>query len=102
MTLTEKLARLQNRSTRYELAVKHPDGRAYLVTYAQSRTRHIIMVAVNNAGTELVKLTGSKDITFAKKAKAGATIGEWKIVWTGRTQRQAYCEGELTFILDIE
>jgi len=100
--LTKKLARLTNRPTCYELAVKHSDGRAFLVGYCQSKSRQAIFNMARKVGPQLVKLTGTEKITFAEKARNGAVMGEWKIVWTGRTQRNAYCEGELVFILDME
>jgi len=96
-----EIERLANRPTRYELAVKHTDGREYLLSYCFRKTRRTILNIAYKFGPELVKLTGTEDITFAKKATAGATMGEWKIVWTGRTQRNAYSEGELTFILNV-
>jgi hypothetical protein len=49
-----------------------------------------------------VALTGTSDITFAKRAGDGATMGPWRIRWTGRTQREAANMGRLPWIGDLK
>ena len=98
MTKIEKLARLKNYRTRYELAIHNTEGQSYLIAYCESKRRQTILSAVNKRALKLVKLTGHDEITFAKKSKDGAVMGDWSIVWTGRTQRDAICENELTWV----
>lgn len=100
-TLTDRLARLHNRPTRYELAATHADGRKVLIAYSPRRNRQGLLAAARERGELLVKLAGTDSITFAKLAAGGATMGAWSIKYTGRTQREAYTEGELPYIGDV-
>ena len=99
-TAQERLARIRNRQTLYELTIAHPDGRRYLVAYAQSKGRTDLWRSVTSEKRvdRIVKLTGTEEITFAKRAADGATMGDWAIRFTGRTQRDCIVEGELTYI----
>lgn len=98
--LQKKLERLANRSTAYELAAIHPDGRRVLIAYSRKGRRGIFS-AVRNRGEAVAALCQSQEFAFAKRAADGATCGEWSIRFTGRTQRDAYVEGELTYVGDL-
>lgn len=98
MTTQEKLARIKNRHTAYELALIKGEERI-LVGYSVSRSRGTLSRMVSKHGPAIVTLPGAEDkITFAKKASEGAVIGEWLVKYTGRTQHEAICAGELAWI----
>lgn len=96
-TKSERLASLKNSSTLYELAIVRGAER-YRVCYSARKSRDGMFDAVTSDGRAelLVAFTGSEDIKFAKRAADGGTMGEWSVIWTGRTERQAISEGELT------
>lgn len=102
MTLEKKLARIARYRTAYELAMVHPDGRRVLVCYSNGRSRNDVFTIVQKRAQHVARLLGvaaeSLQITFAKRSGEGATIGEWSVVWTGRTQREAYIAGELEYV----
>lgn len=86
----ERLERIKNRQTAYELTITHPDGRKFLVCYSCRQGREAIFDAVSNEDrvAAIVKLTGDGDIHFAPRAADGATMGDWSIRFSGRTQRE--------------
>ncbi len=96
----ERLSRIRNRRTLYELVVSHPDGRRVLLGYADRHSRNMLLRMARKHGQRLADLTGEEQLTFAKFSRDGARIGEWSIKWTSRTQREAIIEGELPFIAD--
>jgi len=100
MTKTQQLERLRHYATRYELVAVKGD-RTVLVTYTSQKSRDGIYSSAQHRGEALAKLTGTETITFAKKAKDGAEMNGWKINFSGRTQRDAICNGEHPFILDL-
>lgn len=99
-TTAERLERLKYYATRYELAAINGDTRILLV-YSYGRGRRAILESARKHGEKLVALTGRQSIDFAKRASDGATMGDWQIRFTGRTQRDAICSGELPWIGDI-
>ena len=103
MTTTEQLQRLHRQPTRYELAAIHSDGRRVLLAYAMRRSRSSLwnIVTDDTRRDALIVLVGGTSITFAKRAADGATMGDWRIVWTGRTKRDAVLSGEYPFVCDI-
>lgn len=74
--------------TLYELAIENGEQRL-LLAYCSNRTRQTIWKVARQHGERLVALTGEENITFAKRAGDGAAMGDWRIRWTGRTQREA-------------
>lgn len=105
-TITAKLARLHNRGTAYELAMSRtlPDGTkdARLVAYTPRRNRNGLFDACcdKRRVDYLMKLTGSDNLRFGKRVVDGATMGEWTVNFSGRTQREAIIEGELPYVGD--
>ena len=97
---TLALARIHNRRTKYELVADHPDGRRVLLAYSPRRSRTGIWDAITSNGRReaIVELVGTKTIDFELRASHGATMGDWKIIWSGRTQRDAYIGGELPYV----
>ena len=74
--------------TLYELAIEKGDRR-FLVMYTSNRSRRLLLDSCRKHGEKLVALTGADELTLAKRAGDGATMGDWRIRWTGRTQREA-------------
>lgn len=70
--------------TLYELAIENGDQRI-LLAYCINRSRRILWKVARQHGIRLVALTGAENIVFAKRAGDGATMGDWRIRWTGRT-----------------
>lgn len=102
MTTTQKLERLYNRATRYEVVAEHPDGRRYLIGYT-SPTRPGMLRMIRQNGQAVVDrlgLTQAAVMTWGGKGRLGhfATIGDWKVRFTGRTQRDAIIGGEVEFV----
>lgn len=85
------------RPTAYELAVEG-NGQKLLLRYASRKTRQGLLKNVRFHGQRLVDLTGAERVTFGKRASDGATMGAWRIYFTGRTEREAIIEGELPYI----
>jgi len=98
----KKLERIKHYATRYELvATNKVSGQKLLVGYcAKGRNGLFKMVAKN--GEDAVKYFGNgvDNIHFAKKAADGATMGDWVIKFSGRTQREAILGGELEWFAD--
>ena len=92
-----RLARLYNRATCYELAAINVERRV-LIAYCGRRSRSGLLAACRNRGALVIALTGSENIEFGKRASDGATMGPWQIRFTGRTERDAIMEGELEYI----
>jgi hypothetical protein len=98
MTLGQRLQRLQNRHTLYELVASHPDGRRFLVAYCGRRGRRGIFTALAGRAAAMTALTGDDGIKFAARAADGGTMGAWTIRFSGRTQRECYIAGELEYV----
>lgn len=94
--LEAKLGRIALYRTRYELAAIHTDGRRILVGYTDQRSRAGLLGMVQQRGTKFTDATGADSITWLARAADGASAGDWVVKFTGRTQREAYIEGELT------
>jgi hypothetical protein len=97
-SLSQRLTRLQNRQTRYELVIAHQDGRRYLLAYCGRKSRAGIYAACAGRASHLLELTGSESITWAQTSAEGGHMGPWRVYFSGRTQREAYVSGELTYI----
>lgn len=97
-TVTERLERLRNRATLYELAISRGDT-AYLVAYCRKGQRGIWdAITSKHRVHHVVALAGTQTLHFAKRASDGGTIGEWSVRFTGRTERDAIIGGELTYV----
>ena len=85
--------------TLYELIIENGDQRI-LLSYTDRQTRRMLYTILCQHRDRLRTLTGVIDVAFAKRASDGATIGEWRVRWSGRTQREAYTTGRLQWIGD--
>jgi hypothetical protein len=90
------------RNTLYEL-VAECNGRSVLIAYCSRRGRRDIWNAVTSKDRvhHVIRLTGADQIAFAKKACDGGAMGQWKIRFSGRTQRDAIVNGELPYVVDL-
>lgn len=99
--LARKLDRLKNYRTRYELVAEGPFGRI-LVLYSDRNNQRGLLEAVCKNGEAFAKVTGGETITIGKRHGMPATCPNGvKVFWSGRTQREAYIEGPLPFLLDL-
>jgi hypothetical protein len=87
--------------TLYELAIENGDTR-YLLMYCSNRCRRTILEVAQKHCAALIRLTGDQGINWLDKAAGGATMGAWRIRWTGRTQRDAASTGKLAWIGDLK
>ena len=96
----ERLARLHNRRTCYELALISPDGQRFLACYTDRRTRRMLY----HAATERWGISARARVTVADwkwcdRALDGIyTDSGWRLAWTGRTEREAINNGELPYV----
>jgi hypothetical protein len=95
-----KLARLHNRRTAYELVAVNGDQRV-LVCYSAERSRNALYRICCKRAAALLALTGAESITWAKRSADGGMMGAWSIRFSGRTQRECYIEGELAYVGDL-
>lgn len=102
MTTQQKLDRLKNYRTRYELAASHPDGRKVLIRYTARKGRRGLLDALTMDAARVCKVLGSDDIHWAKRAADGGTMGDWTVKFSGRTQREAILDGELPFYASLD
>jgi hypothetical protein len=100
--LAAKLARLKNYSTRYEITAER-DGVRILIGYMSRRGRAGILSMVRANADKFLEFfeCGASMWTWGKRASDGATINGWMINFSGRTQRDAYTQGELPFFCDL-
>lgn len=100
----DRLERLQNQPTRYELVLERGEIRIR-ICYSMRTGRHSLLTACQKHGQTIVDLIGMDDkaqMVFLKPAALGAQIGEWRIHFTGRTQRDAIStRSELPWIGDM-
>ena len=109
-TLEKRLTRLQNCPTKYEIIVECvDDGLKYLLVYSARWTRAVSRSEIQRFINDIETVTG----VSPKEWKCGNRVGdpitgtsidgrEWRIRKSGRTQRDAYCNGELPWIVDVE
>jgi len=101
MTITEKLEAIRHYATRYEIALSFADGRKMLVCYTPRKNKAGLRDAILSRGkailAQMPDLSDDARMTYA--AATGFSLGNGcRIYFTGRTQRDAICNGELPFI----
>jgi hypothetical protein len=103
MTTTEKLERLKNRSSAFELMAVNDEMLKVLVGYTPQRSKIGMLKMIQKNGENWApRLTGI-EINFIKNGNKGPTarMGQFTVFFTGRTQREALLEGELPWFEDI-
>jgi hypothetical protein len=98
MTTEEKLARLKNRNTRYEIILTNGTDAKYLVLYTAQHSQSGLYAAVRQRYAAILVITGG-ELPFAAKRSDIFHGREWRCFFSGRTQREAIIEGELPFDL---
>lgn len=102
--LHDKLLRLKNYATRYEVtATNAATGERILIGYTSRRGRAGILAMVRSNADKFLEYFECADAVWNwnKRASDGATVNGWLINFSGRTQRDAYCNGELPFFCDL-
>ena len=102
--LEKRLARLKNYRTRYELVIDGPKGK-FLVFYISRRNRAGLLIGLRERagdGSLGIIVDPNLPLHFGKLARDGATLGEYRVYFSGRTQREAYLGGELVFLPDAK
>lgn len=103
MTMTtetvQRLNRLRNDATLYELIAVAPDGRQVLAGYCGRTVRRMVSMLHQNA-TAWMRLTGAARVDAVPKMPKTLTLGEWTFRFSGRTEREAIMHGELPWIGD--
>lgn len=87
--------------TRYEIAAKHPDGRAFLVAYTPRVSRPGLRDAMVQRGAAIIEKCGigeTEELVWITKPRIHCGIGDWYIGFTGRTQLEAKSSGSLPYI----
>lgn len=104
MTTTEKLARLKNYHTRYELIASN-GTQTVLLAYTSRKSRQGLVSAIrqDSRRSDVAKLIGGENTIFhvGKCAADGFTAGAWTIRFSGRTQRDAILLGEHEYVSDF-
>lgn len=77
--------------TRYEITARHHDGREFLICYqAHHKSGSALMRVIRSRGKTIVdKLGIGENVsgTLTKSWPAHLTVGQWRLGYTGRTQR---------------
>ena len=96
MTTEDKLARLKNRNTRYEIVLTNGTDTKFLVLYTAQHSQSGLRAAVRQRYDAILVLTGG-EAPFAAKRSDVSNGNEWRCFFSGRTQREASIAGELPF-----
>jgi hypothetical protein len=90
------------RLTRYEIAARHPDGRALLIGYTPRNSRPGLLAAMRRVDTSLIDrlaISDTDSLIWHTKPRPHCVLrDEWTIGFTGRTQVEACNTGELMFV----
>jgi len=98
--LEAKLTRLQNRATRYEVTATHMSYPSILIGYTPLKSRSGLLVVLAPLADDILNLTGCDQIRLERKCLVNST--GWTFRFSGRTQRDAYVNGERPFIKAIQ
>ena len=92
-TQIRKLSRIKNYRTRYELTISNGEV-TYLVCYAERNNRRGMIEILQKRYDRIAKLTGSDVAIDGTEGESG----NWRIKWSGRTQRECILSGEHDFL----
>jgi hypothetical protein len=95
MTTHDKLTRLHNRGTLYELVVNSQ----YLAGYCRHGKPGILGMLRQHGDAWAARIGKDDLIVFARDGRS-CQLGSFRIAFSGRTQRSAITEGELPWALD--
>ena len=94
-TKEERLARLKNYRTRYEVVLTNGTDK-YLVLYTSRRSKMGLCLAVQQRSDAVSLITNGINPWLSKRGDTSHP-GEWSVLFSGRTQREAITDGELPF-----
>jgi len=98
-----KLERIKRYGTRWELVLVTPAGEQILLRYTAQHTRRGIIEQIRYHGARLVELTGAEQFDSLGEWKGrGISLGEYRVRFSGRTQRDAILQGELPYISEVQ
>ena len=92
--IDRKLARLKNRHTRYEVILTNGTV-TYLVQYTGRHSRHGLVDACIHRSEAIRSKTNDTMPYISKPGEPWQS--EWRILFSGRTQREAIVNGEHPF-----
>jgi hypothetical protein len=84
--------------TRYEIAARHRSGYKLLIGYTPHNSRPGLLAVVQHRSLEIILALGSNknnEVIIENEPPHCCRIGEWCIVFTGRSEARAKREGEL-------
>ena len=79
-------------TTRYEITARHPDGRAYLISYSPRLSRGGLLDAMRAQASAIIArlpVSDADELRLVTRPRPFATTGAWWIGFTGRTQIEA-------------
>ena len=102
MTKEQKLARIHNRATAYEVVAVRGDEQILIGYTTQHSRSGLLGMCRKNGERVIARLMLSTDsmLVPGKKASDGFALGDWQVRFSGRTQREAIIEGELPWVGD--
>ena len=100
MDKIEQLRRIQNYATKYEVALELADGRRFLVLYTGRKSLKGLVAAVRQRAEDILATAGLPNTATYRMAKGTIIIETATVRFTGRTQRDAICEGRLDRLVD--
>ena len=93
MTKTEQLTKIRNRATLYEVVLTHQEHRSILVGYSRKKSFQGLVDALKDSFGDVCNLFESPLMEKVSSKQIGLPNG-WFIQRSGRTQRDAICNGE--------
>lgn len=97
-----KLDAISLYKTRYEAVLANADGRSVLLGYTPRRSAAGLLAVVQKNGKAVLAEITAPDASEVRKLKGqpgfSFTGTAWVVKFSGRTQREAICNGELRFI----
>ena len=97
LTTLQKLERIKNRSTKYELVAVNGDNSVKLLAGYCKRNKAGALSMLRMHADAWVKLTKDDGVV---KSGTGLKMGDWLFAFSGRTQRESIIGGELKFITE--
>ena len=90
-----KLARIKNRHTRYEVVLTNGVD-TYLVMYTPQHSKRGVMAVARERYHHILHITGSMIPCIADRGDVFHG-NEWRVLFSGRTQRECYLSGVYPF-----
>ena len=92
----QKLERIKNYRTRYE-AILTNGTQSYRVCYTDQHSRRGLVAAIRRNYADVLRITG-EETPFVADAGDVFHGNEWRVLFSGRTQRECILSTELTWV----